>query len=180
MLSRHAFLCGATFAVLAAPLAGWAQQARKVQRVGIMLNVCATPQSATPSLPGALFQGLRERGLVDGQHVALEIRCAEGRTERFSVFAAELVNLRVDVLVAASTPGAIAAKRATSTIPIVMLSVSDPVGSNLVDSLGRPGGNVTGLSVLAPEPSAKRLDLLKQMLPRLSRVACYGIRPTTV
>ena len=113
MLSRHAFLCGATFAVLAAPLAGWAQQARKVQRVGIMLNVCATPQSATPSLPGALFQGLRERGLVDGQHVALEIRCAEGRTERFSVFAAELVNLRVDVLVAASTPGAIAAKRAT-------------------------------------------------------------------
>jgi putative ABC transport system substrate-binding protein len=180
MLSRHAFLCGATFAVLAAPLAGWAQQARKVQRVGIMLNVCATPQSATPSLPGALFQGCGNAAWWTDRTSRWRSAAPKAGTERFSVFAAELVNLRIDVLVAASTPGAIAAKRATSTIPIVMLSVSDPVGSNLVDSLGRPGGNVTGLSVLAPEPSAKRLDLLKQMLPRLSRVACYGIRPTTV
>ena len=169
-MDRRRFLLTCLSGALAAPLAAEAQRARKVQRVGVMLNVCATPQSGTSSLPEAFFQGFRERGLVDGQNVALEIRCAEGRTERFSVFAAELVNQRVDVLVAASTPGAIAAKRATSTIPIVMLSVSDPVGSNLVDSLARPGGNVTGLSVLAPQLSAKRLDLLKQMLPQLSRV----------
>jgi putative ABC transport system substrate-binding protein len=157
-------------AVLGEPLAVEAQQVRKVQRVGIMFNVCPTPQSTLPSLPDAFFQGLRDVGLVDGQNVALEIRCAEGRTERFSAFAEELVNLRVDVLVAVSTPGAIAAKQATDTIPIVMLSVSDPVGSKLVDSLARPGGNATGLSILAPELSAKRLDLLKQALPRLSRV----------
>jgi putative ABC transport system substrate-binding protein len=163
----------ATFALavaLLSPLAAEAQQVRKVHRVGIMFNECPTPQSMLPSLPDAFFQGLRDVGLVDGQNVALEIRCAEGRTERFSTFAAELVNLRVDVLVAVSTPGASAAKRATDTIPIVMLSVSDPVGSKLVDSLARPGGNATGLSILAPELSAKRLDLLKQALPRLSRV----------
>ncbi|HSF06964.1 MAG TPA: ABC transporter substrate-binding protein [Methylomirabilota bacterium] len=159
-----------SLAVLVAPLAVDAQPAGKVPRVGIMFNQCPTPQSALPSLPQAFLQALRDRGLVDGQNVALEVRCAEGRTERFSPMAAELVNLRVDVLVAVSTPGALAAKQATSTIPIVMLSVSDPVGSKLVDGLARPGGNVTGLSILAPELSAKRLELLKQTLPTLSQV----------
>jgi putative ABC transport system substrate-binding protein len=157
-------------ALLAGPLAAEAQPAKKLHRVGVMFNECPTPQSASPPMAQAFLQGLRDIGLVEGQHITLEIRCAEGRVERFPAFAAELVNLKVDVLVSVSTPGAIAAKQATSTIPIVMLSVSDPVGSKLVDSLARPGGNVTGLSILAPELSAKRLDLLKETLPKLSRV----------
>src|SRR5207247_522315 len=106
-----------------------------------------------------------------GWGAVFDIRYTEGRTERFSAFAAELVNLRVDILIAASTPGAMAAKKATSTIPVVMVAVSDPVGSQLVASLARPGGNITGLSLLAPALSAKRLDLLTQALPPVSRVA---------
>jgi len=125
------------------------------------------------SLPtvDAFIQGLRDLGYVDGQNLALEIRYAEGRTERFPALAAELVRLKVDALVVESTPAALAAKHASTTIPTVMLAVSDPVGVKLVDSLAHPGGNVTGLSILAPELSAKRLDLLKQTLPKVSRVA---------
>jgi putative ABC transport system substrate-binding protein len=113
---------------------------------------------------------LRELGYVEGRNLTLEVRYAEGRTERFPALAAELVNLKVDVLVAAATPGALAAKQATGTIPIVMASVGDPVEVKLVQSLAHPGGNVTGLSLIAPQLAAKRLDLLKQALPRLSRV----------
>jgi len=115
-------------------------------------------------------QSLRELGYVEGRNVTLEIRYAEGRTERFPALAAELANLKVDVLVAVSTPGALAAKQATSTIPIVMVSVGEPVEVKLVDSLAHPGGNVTGLSLIAPQLAAKRLDLLKQALPKLLRV----------
>jgi putative ABC transport system substrate-binding protein len=101
----------------------------------------------------------------------MDIRYAEGRTERYAELAAELVRLKPDVIVAVSTPGAVAAKNATTAIPIVMLAVSDPVGTGLVPNLARPGGNITGLSLLAPELSAKRVDLLKQTLPQLSRLA---------
>ena len=117
-----------------------------------------------------LTQGLRELGYVDGRNLALEIRYAEGRTDRFAVLAAELVSVKVDVLIAVSTPGALAAKQTTSTIPIVMAAVGEPVEVKLVESLAHPGGNVTGLSLIAPELAAKRLDLLKQALPKLSRV----------
>ncbi len=157
--------------LLAAPLAAEAQRVGQIYRVGVLLYDAPTPPSTPNALIQALLQGFRGVGLVDGQNVALEIRYAEGRTERFPALAAELVSLKVDVLVAVSTPGAIAAKQATSTIPIVMLAVSDPVGTKLVDSLPRPGGNITGFSLLAPELSAKRLDLLKQTLPKVSRVA---------
>jgi ABC-type uncharacterized transport system substrate-binding protein len=150
-----------------APLGAEGQSAGKVYRIGIL-------SGASPASQGnltALLQGLREAGLVEGRNAVFEIRYAEGRTERFPAFAAELVTLPVDILVATGTPAAVAAKQATSTIPIVMVAASDPVGARLVTSLARPGGNLTGLSLLAPELSAKRLDLLTQAVSPLARVA---------
>ena len=143
------------------------QQAAKVWRIGIL-------SGASPASPGnltALLQGLGEAGLVEGRNAVFEIRYSEGRTERFPAFASELASLPVDVLVAIGTPDAAAAKQATSTIPIVMAAASDPVGARLVASLAHPGGNVTGLSLLAPELSAKRLDLLTQTVSPFTRVA---------
>ena len=153
--------------LILAPLAADAQQAAKVWRIGIL-------SGASPASPGnltALLQGFREAGLVEGRNAVFEIRYSEGRTERFPAFASELASLPVDVLVAIGTPGAAAAKQATSTIPIVMAAASDPVGARLVASLAHPGGNVTGLSLLAPELSAKRLDLLTQTVSPFTRVA---------
>ena len=169
MISRRAFV-GGSVALLAAPLAARAQQTGKVWRIGY-LRLGFRPMSGSLPTVDAFIQGLRDLGYVDGQNLALEIRYAEGRTERFPALAAELVRLKVDALVVESTPAALAAKQASTTIPTVMLAVSDPVGVKLVDSLAHPGGNVTGLSILAPELSAKRLDLLKQTLPKVSRVA---------
>jgi putative tryptophan/tyrosine transport system substrate-binding protein len=166
-MDRRAFLTGAA-ALLAAPLAAEAQQAGKVWRIGYLTN--GFKDAPTPDIT-QFTRGLRDLGYVEGRNVVLEIRYAEGRTERFSALAGELVNLKVDVLVAVSTPAAVAAKHATNTIPIVMTAVGEPVEMKLVESLARPGGNVTGLSLIAPELAAKRLDLLKQTLPRLSRVA---------
>jgi putative ABC transport system substrate-binding protein len=166
MLDRRRFLRAMSVGLLAVPLAAEAQQTGKVPRIGIL-------SGGAPGSGGVrvLLEALRDVGLAEGRGAVFDIRYTEGRTERFSVFAAELVNLRVDILIAAGTPGAIAAKQATSTIPVVMVAVSDPVGSQLVASLARPGGNITGLSLLAPELSAKRLDLLKQALPQVSRIA---------
>jgi putative ABC transport system substrate-binding protein len=114
---------------------------------------------------------MRALGYVEGQNLVLEYRGAEGQHERFPDFAAELVRLKVDVIVTQGTPAALAAKHATTTIPIVMVGVGDPVGSGLVASLARPGGNITGLSVLAPELVGKQLEFLKDVLPTVSRVA---------
>jgi putative ABC transport system substrate-binding protein len=153
--------------ILAPGGASDAQQAGKVWRIGIL-------SGGSPDSPGrlmALLQGLREAGLVEGRNAVFEIRYAEGRTERFPAFASELARLPVDILVTISTPAAAAAKQATSTIPVVMAAASDPVGARLVASLAHPGGNITGLSLLAPELSAKRLDLLTQAVSPLSRVA---------
>jgi putative ABC transport system substrate-binding protein len=164
-----ALRAGLGFMLLAAPLAAPAQQAVKVWRIGYLTSGFKEVPGTNPGLV-PFSQSLRELGYVEGRNLTLEIRHAEGRTERFPVLAAELVNLKVDMLVAASTPGALAAKQATSTIPIVMVSVGEPVEVKLVDSLAHPGGNVTGLSLIAPQLAAKRLDLLKQALPKLSRV----------
>jgi putative ABC transport system substrate-binding protein len=156
-----------TLGLTLAPLAAEAQQAGKIWRIGIL-------SGASPASQGnlaALLQGLREAGLVEGRNAVFEIRYSEGRTERFPTLAAELVTLQVDVLVATGTPAAVAAKQATSTVPIVMVAASDPVGARLVASLAHPGGNITGLSLLAPELSAKRLDLLTQVVSPLTRVA---------
>jgi putative tryptophan/tyrosine transport system substrate-binding protein len=166
-VQRRAFVAGAV-ALLAAPLGAEAQQAEKVPRIGYAL---ARVASEDEGLLAAARQGLRELGYVEGQNIALEVRWAEGRYERLPALVAELVRLKVDVLVVATTPGALAAKSATRTIPVVMLAAGDPVGSGLVASLARPGGNLTGLSLLNTEVHGKRLELLKESLPGISRVA---------
>ena len=153
---------------LAAPLAAEAQQAAKIARIGYL----AANLAASPHLREAFRQGLRDLGYVEGRNVVIEYRDAEGKLERLPALAAELVALKVDVIVAAGgTPAALAAKQATRTLPIVFAAAADPVGSGLVTSLARPGGNVTGLSTLAPELVGKRLELLKQAVPGVSRVA---------
>jgi len=159
--------CLALGMVVALPSAS-AQAAAKVPRVGYVFG---TTSSEGHRRWEAARQGLRELGYVEGQSIALEVRWAEGRYERFPELVAELVRLKVDVLVVANTPGALAAKNATQTIPVVMLAVGDPVGSGLVDSLARPGGNLTGLSLMNPELHGKRLQLLKEVVPKVSRVA---------
>ena len=118
-----------------------------------------------------MTEALRELGWVEGENVVFERRYAENRLERLPELAADLVRLKVDVIVAAGTLAPLAAKRATSTIPIVMTSAGDPLGSGLVDSLARPGGNVTGMSIMGPDLGGKRLELLKELLPRIARVA---------
>ena len=151
---------------LAAPLAA-AQQRGEVSRIGILSAALA------PSTPlfTAFREGLRELGWAEGQNIAIEFRWAEGRPERLPVLAAELIGLRTAVILTDSTAAALAAKHATRTVPIIMATVADPVGSGLVASLAHPSGNVTGLSLLASGLSAKRLELLKAVVPRLSRVA---------
>jgi len=161
VISRRALLGGAV-AVLAVPLATKAQQARKVPLVGIVAS------EATRWSP--LRDGLRELGYVEGQNIAFALRVWESRPDRVPDLVGELIQLKVDVIVSNSTPAIRAAKQATRTIPIVMMS-TDPVGAGLVASLARPGGNVTGLSSFFTEMSAKRLELLKEVAPRISRVA---------
>jgi len=166
VIDRRAFVAGAA-ALLAAPFAAGAQQAAKVARIGLLsLNVSASPHVFEPFL-----QGLRDFGYVEGRNLAIEYRDAEGRPERLSALAAELVALKVDVIFAPGTPHALAAKQATTTVPIVFTGVTDPVTDGLVTSLARPGGNVTGLSFLALELVGKRVELLKQAVPGVTRVA---------
>ena len=154
--------------LLVAPLAADAQQAAKVPRIGYL----ATNLARNPHLPEAFRQGLRDLGYVEGRNVVIEYRDAEGKLERLPALAAELVALKVDVIVAAAgTPPALAAKQATRALPIVFIGAGEPVTSGLVTSLARPGGNVTGLSLLFPELVGKCLELLKQAVPGVSRVA---------
>jgi len=127
--------------------------------------------SATEPLNDVMTEALRELGWVEGENVVFERRYAENRLERLPELAADLVRLKVDVIVAAGTLAPLAAKRTTSTIPIVMASCGDPLGTGLVASLARPGGNVTGMSLMAPDVGGKRLELLRDILPNLTRVA---------
>ena len=147
-------------------LAASAQTRSKIRRVGIVFS--STPM-ANKHLVEAFRQGLRELGYVEGQTILLEIRWAEGRPERARQLVTELVGLNVDVLVAPTGPAALAAKNATQTIPIVMSAI-DPVGLGLIGSLSRPGGNVTGLSYYNEAIAAKKLELLKEIVPGLARV----------
>jgi putative ABC transport system substrate-binding protein len=149
------------------PLAARAQQARKIRTIGYVSP--AVPVFSTVTT--AFSNGLLELGWIEGQNIAIERRYAENRLERLPELAAELVRLNVEVIVAVGTLGPLAAKRATSTIPIVMTAAGDPLGSGLVASLANPGGNVTGLSLMVPDIAGKRLQLLKELLPRLGRVA---------
>src|SRR5205085_4953643 len=122
----------------------------------------------------AFRRGMRELGYDEGRNIAYETRWAEGSLERLPNLAAELVRLKPDVMLVANTPSVLAAKKASRTIPIVMLGVGDPVGTGIVDSLGRPGGNITGITTIIGEMAGKRLELLKQVVPGLSRVAALG------
>jgi putative tryptophan/tyrosine transport system substrate-binding protein len=153
--------------LLAVPLAAEAQQAAKLARIGYLSPNLA----ASPHRHEAFRQGLRDLGYVEGRNVVIESRDAEGKDERLPTLAAELVALKVDVIVAAGTPATLAAKQATRTIPIVFAVAADPVTSGLVANLARPGGNVTGLSILAPELVGKCLEQLKQAVPGVRRVA---------
>ena len=164
-MNRRAFLSALSGGLLATPLAAGAQQAGKIFRIGYLaLN-------RTPHLQEAFRQELRDLGYVEGRNLVIEDRDAERKRERLPALAAELVALKVDVIVASGTPAALAAKQATRTLPIVVTSIADPVTSGLVTSLARPGGNLTGFSVLAPELVGKCLEQLKQAIPAVSRVA---------
>jgi len=145
-----------------------AQQPTKIPRIGVFLPASAP---ATAHLVNAFKQGLQDHGYTVNRDVTLERRFAEGKPELLTRFAAELVRLKVDVIVAGSTPGAVAAKTATGAIPIVIVTTGDPVASGLVASLARPGGNITGVTALGQELAGKRLEVLKEMLPTVSRVA---------
>ena len=177
-MRRRRFIQGIA-ASTAWPLAARAQQVRKIPRLGIL-----NPGTTDP--PGALgfYDGLRELSYTDGQNIAMERRYGNWRSDRFDELAAELVQRNVDVIVAMSTSPARAAKEATSMIPIVVASMADPVGDELVASLSRPGGNITGTTFLGPELTAKRMGLLKEAIPKISRVAvlwhpdAYGKRTT--
>jgi putative ABC transport system substrate-binding protein len=145
------------------------QQPTKIPRIGYLIG-----RSLDPVRSEALRQGLREFGYIEGKTIVIEWRSAKGKLDRLPALAAELVRLNVDIIVTAGTIATRPAKEATSTIPIVMTNEGDPVGTGLVASLAHPGGNITGLSTLAPELSGKRLELLKEIVPKLSRVAVFG------
>jgi putative tryptophan/tyrosine transport system substrate-binding protein len=167
MMGRRTFLGTLGLSVLALPLAAEAQPPAKVARIGFLAGNLA----AIPQLREAFLQGLRDLGDVEGRNVVIEYRDAEGKLDRLPALASELVALKVDAIVASGTLAALAAKQATRTLPIVFSSAADPVGSGLVTSLARPGGNVTGLSVLHSELVGKWLEQIKQAVPRVSRVA---------
>jgi putative ABC transport system substrate-binding protein len=154
--------------LLAAPLAARAQQAGKVYRIGVLETA---PMVLNAANLDAFRQGLRERGYVEGQNLAIEYSSADGRADRFPALAHELVRLKVDLILARGTPAITAAKNATRTIPIVMTSSSDPIGRGVVSGLAHPGANVTGLTSLNTELIAKRVQLLKETIPRVQRIA---------
>jgi ABC-type uncharacterized transport system substrate-binding protein len=166
------FVCLLTTVLLiSASLAG-AQQAMTVPRIGFLF-VSSLP--ANSARIGAFRQGLHDLGYVEGKNILVEWRSAEGKPDRVPALAAELVRLKVDIIVTAGPAATGPAKKATVTIPVVMAQDTDPVGNGFVASLARPGGNITGLSTLSPELSGKQMELLKEIIPRFSRMAVLGI-----
>jgi putative ABC transport system substrate-binding protein len=168
--ARLTVLAILTLTLLAAPLAVEAQPAGRVYRIGYLSY--SSPAS-NPHLIEAFRQGLRELGWVVGQNITIDARFAEGRPDVVSVLAADLIRLKVDIIVATSTPAIVAAQNATKTIPVVMATASDPVGLRLVASLARPGGNITGMSNVGSETYGKELELLKEIVPKVRHVAVF-------
>jgi putative ABC transport system substrate-binding protein len=165
-----ALLCSAALATTVGPLSSWAQEA-KLPTIGFL---GATTPTVWSPFTNAFLQRLRELGWVDGRNIAIEYRWAEGRAHRYAEFAAEFVRLKVNVIVTSGTGPVIAAKKATSEIPIVFAAAGDPVGTGLVDSLSRPGANVTGLSNQQTDLASNRLALLREVAPHIRRVAVLG------
>ena len=177
-MNRRAFVAGVG-AVLAAPVVAWAQQAGKTPR----LCVLAYDSLASPAWAAryhAFVEGLRALGYVDGDNIAIKFFSAEGHYERFPALAAECVRLEPTIIVAYTTPGSLAAKKATGTIPIVTGPIGDPVGTGVVASLARPGGNITGQTVMATGLSGKRLQLLKEAVPTLVRLLVLSQQPDPI
>src|SRR5947208_9659658 len=170
-MSKKILLSAVATLMLASVFPAEAQQPKKVPRLGYLV---ANFPSTNPARNEAFRQGLRDLGYVEGKSIVIEWRYAEGKPDRLPVLAAELVRLKVDVIVTAGPASTRPAKEATATIPIVMGFDDDPVGNGFVASLARPGGNITGLSALSPEISGKQLELLKEIVPKLSRVAVLG------
>jgi putative ABC transport system substrate-binding protein len=173
-MKRREFIKLLVGGTLAWPLAARAQQASRVARIGFLGAASAAGYASRVT---AFRAGMRDLGYVEGTNIIIEYRWAEEDSQRLPELAAELVRSGVDVIVTHGTPGSLAAKRATPTIPIVMANVGDPVATGVVASLARPGGNVTGLSFFAPELGSKRIALLKELMPQVSRVA-YLTNPT--
>jgi putative ABC transport system substrate-binding protein len=167
-MDRRSFLSTVALSLLTAPRAVEAEQAGKVYRLGYLGHGSAPPAQ---ELLAALRLGLREHDLIEGQNIHIEYRWAEGQTERLADLARELVRSRIDILIATVEPAILAAKQATDTIPIVMVGAADPVTTGLVASLARPGGNITGLTLMAPELAGKRLEFLKAAIPNLHNIA---------
>jgi putative tryptophan/tyrosine transport system substrate-binding protein len=152
------------------PLGARAQQLAKVPRVGFMGN---SSEALEANLVGPFREGLREAGYQEGRNIIVEYRWAEGKYDRFPALVAELLAAKVDVIVTAGTPAAFAVKNATTMVPLVMVAVGDPVGTGLVPNLARPGGNLTGLSSIAPDLEGKRLELLREVVPGLAHVGVF-------
>jgi len=167
-MNRRAFTTLLGGAAVAWPIAARAQQAGKVHRIGVLETISTTLNVANFY---ALREGLRQLGYAEGQNLVIEYRSADGRDDRFPGLARELLALKVDVIVTRGTPAAKAVKNATSTVPVVMMASGDPVGVGLVTSLARPGGNITGLSAIVGELSPKRLELIREIVPGLARIA---------
>ena len=178
MITRRELVLALMAAALAAPLASFAQQPTKIARIGFLSP--ASPSGDWDIRLQALRDGLRELGYVEGKNLLLEVRWGEGKLERLPALADELVQAKVDVIVAASSPAVVAARQATRTIPIVMPLSSDPVGDGLVASLAHPGGNITGLSVMSPELGEKRIQLLKEIFPKVSHAMAVLWNPDYV
>jgi putative tryptophan/tyrosine transport system substrate-binding protein len=170
-MRRREFIALLGSGVAAWPLAARAQQPGKLPTVGFLGQSTPLGESQRAA---AFAQRLRELGWVEGRTIAIEYRWAEGRNDYLDEIAAEFVRLKVDVIVVSGTPAVMASKRATSTIPIVFATAGDPVGNRLVDSLARPGGNITGLSTLAVDLAGKRLNLLREAISNLDRLAIMG------
>jgi len=162
-MKRKNVVCLLTVALMATVSLAEAQQPKKVPRIGFL--------SAAPSIDSAFVEGLRDLGYVDGKNIVVELRSAQGKLDRLPELAAELVSLKMDIIVTQGTPAAQAVTKLTSTIPIVMATSGDPVGAGLVTSLARPGGNVTGLSLLNDAVVPKQLELLKEAVPTVSSLA---------
>ena len=170
MQKRRRVVAALGLIAIAAPFAVFAQQPAKIRRIGF-LAARSRPTPSNPDYYDAFVQGMRELGYVEGKNLVIEWRYADGKYERLPDLADVLVQMKLEVIVTHSTPGTQALQKATKSIPIVMTSINDPVGSGFAASLARPGGNITGLSLITMDLTPKHFELLKIMIPRLSRVA---------
>jgi putative tryptophan/tyrosine transport system substrate-binding protein len=167
-MQRREFITFVGGTAVAWPIGAPAQQTGKVWRVGMLETTSATLNAVNVD---AFRRGLRQLGYVEGQNLIIEYRSGEGRIDRFPELAAEMVRLKVDIIVTRGTPAALAAKNATATIPIVMAAIGEPLGTGMVASLAQPGGNVTGLSAFVTELTAKRVEIMREIVPKIARMA---------